>query len=102
MTSSAGSRTQADRRKDPIPQGKRLTPEQKQARAQLADAREATLECKKRTRRLIQMGGVLAAYGFESLEQTEAVLKDLVGDEWHRLTLESHGVAPTKHWPEED
>ncbi len=82
--------------------GTRPTPEQKQARQQLAKARENTLERKKRTRRLIQMGGVLAAYGFEGPEQAEAVMRDLVADEWHKLALEAHGVEPTERWPEED
>lgn len=85
-----------------MPQGTRPTPEQKAARQQLAEARKATLDRKKRTRKLIQMGGVLVAFGFESPEQTEAVLRDLVADEWHKLALEAHGVEPTEQWPEED
>ncbi|MDP9379990.1 MAG: DUF3847 domain-containing protein, partial [Chloroflexota bacterium] len=85
-----------------MPRGTRPTQEQKAAREQLAEARKQKLERKKRTPRLIQMGGVLAAYGFESPEQTEAVMKELVGDEWHKLTPEAHGVEPTKRWPEED
>ncbi len=85
-----------------MPRGTRPTPEQTAAREQLAEARQSTLERKKRTRRLIQMGGVLAAYGFESPEQTEVVMKDLVEDEWHKLTLEAHGVEPTERWPGED
>ncbi len=84
-----------------MPRGTRPTPEQKAAREQLTEARRSTLERKKRTRRLIQMGGVLAAYGFETPEQAEAVMRDLVGDECHKLTLEAHGVKPTERWPEE-
>ncbi len=85
-----------------MPRGTRPTPEQKAAREQLAEAKQSTLERKKRTRRLIQMGGVLAAYGFETPEQAESVMHDLVRDEWHKLTLEAHGVEPTERWPDGD
>ena len=82
--------------------GTRPTPEQKAAREQLAEARRKKLERKKRTRRLIQMGGTLDSLGFDSPEQTEAVLRDLVADERHRLPLEAHGVNRTDRWPEEE
>jgi hypothetical protein len=85
-----------------MPRGTRPTEEQKAAREQLAEARRKKLERKRRTRRLIQMGGVLSAYGFDSPEQAEAVLRDLVADDWHRLPLEAHDVARTDRWPEEE
>ncbi len=62
----------------------RLTPEQKQAPTQLAEARMRVLERKKRTRKLIQMGGVLAAYGFESTEQVDELLHAIVDDQENR------------------
>ncbi len=76
-------------------------PERKAARQQLADGRKQTLDRKKRTRRLIRMGGVLAAYGFDSPEQTGTLLGDFVRAEWHKLALGAHGVTPAERWSQD-
>ncbi len=80
--------------------GKRPTPEQKRARAQLGEARQASVERKKRTRRLIQMGDVLKSYGFESPEQVDELMQVMVGDGENRQWLTEHGVQHTERWPE--
>lgn len=82
-----------------MPRGTKPSPEQKAAREQLAEARRVTLERKKRTRRLIQMGGVLAAYGFESPEQVERIVRALLGSEGNREWAEEQGVKRTERWP---
>ena len=80
--------------------GVRPTPEQKRARAQMAEARKASLERKKRTRRLIQMGDVLVSYGFESPDQVDELMQVMIGDEENRQWLIEHGVQYTERWPE--
>ena len=51
--------------------------EQMDARRQLAEGRRKELVRKKRTRELIQMGGVCAAHGFTSPGQVDELLKAL-------------------------
>ena len=80
--------------------GTRPTPGQKRARAQLAEARKATSDRKKRTRNLIQMGAVLASYGFESPDQVDELMQIMVGDEENRQWLTEHGVLHSERWPE--
>lgn len=55
----------------------RSTPEQKAARAKLADARVNEFLRKKRTRDLIRLGGVRAHYGFETAEQVDELMAAL-------------------------
>jgi len=69
------------------------TPEQKAAREQLAEARRKVLERKRRTRRLIQMGGVLAAHGFESPEQADELMAALSRSEGWAEWLRGRGVG---------
>ena len=83
-----------------MPRGTRPTPEQKAARQQLAEARRATLERKKRTRRLIQMGGVVAAYGFEEPAEVERVVRRVLGSEENREWAAEQGLRRTERWPE--
>ena len=83
-----------------MPKGMGPTPGQKAARAQLAEARRATLERKQRTRNLIQMGGVLASYGFESPDQVDELMRAMVGDGENRQWLIVHGVQHTERWHE--
>ena len=68
------------------------TTEQKRAREQLADARRKTLERKRRTRRLIQLGGVLAAHGFGSPEQVDDLMAALCRSEGWAEWLQGRGV----------
>ena len=59
------------------------TPEQMAARRQDAEARSATASRKKRTRELIQLGGVCAHYGFKTPDQVDALLSALAKrDAW--------------------
>ena len=51
----------------------RLTPEQKAARAQLAEARKRTQEKKLRDRRLYQVGEVMEAHGYTDPAETVLV-----------------------------
>ncbi len=79
--------------------GTRSTLEQKAARAQLAHARRRVLERKQRTRRLIQLGGVLDAWGVKETQQVESVMRaTTVGEGW-RPWLQAQGVQPTDGWP---
>lgn len=82
--------------------GTRPTPEQKAARQQLAEAREATLERKKRTRRLIQIGGTLDSYGITTPELADQLMQTLLADTYDRLLLEGLGAHRTDKWPDED
>ncbi len=84
-----------------MPRGTRPTPEQKAARAQLADARKRLLERKKRTRNLIQMGGVLKAYGFDTDQQADVLMRAMVGSPMNRDWLREQGVRVTEKWPED-
>lgn len=79
------------------------TPEQLAARRELAEARERTSERKKRTRRLIQVGGVMAAWGIESPEQAEELMRTLTSEEhkgWRRYLLGTLKARRTDRWPE--
>ncbi len=78
----------------------RLTPEQKQARTQVAETRMRVLERKERTRKLIQMGGVLAAYGSESTEQVDELLHAIVDDQENWQRLRERRVTVTDRWPD--
>ena len=69
------------------------TPEQKRARDQLADARRKTLERKRRTRRLIQLGGVLVVQGFRSSERADELMAALSRSEGREIWLRERGVA---------
>ncbi len=82
-----------------MPRGTRPTAEQKAARAQLADARKATLERKQRTRRLIQLGGVLDAWGIKDTHQVESLMRAATAGEGWRQRLQAQGVQPTDRWP---
>ncbi len=82
-----------------MPKGTRPTPEQKAARAQLADARRRVLERKQRTRRLIQLGGVLDAWGIKDTQQVEPLLRAATAGEGWRQWLQAQGVQPTDRWP---
>jgi muconolactone delta-isomerase len=86
------------------PRGRRpkrpdATPEQLAARAQDAEARRADRERKERTRRLIRMGGVLAAYGFSEPEQVEEILDRMLGSRMGPTRLREVGVRETDRWP---
>ncbi len=85
--------------------GKRsnATPEQLAARRELAEARAKSLERKRRTRRLIQVGGVMAAWGIEDPEQAEELMRELTSAEnkgWRRFLLGTLGGRRTDRWPE--
>ncbi len=85
-----------------MPRGTRPTPEQKAAREQLAEARKKKLERKKRTRRLIQIGGTLDSFGINTPEQADQLMRELITDAYDRLLLESLGAQRTDKWPEGD
>lgn len=79
------------------------TPEQLAAREQDADARERTAERKRRTRNLIQVGGVFSAWGIDSPEQAEELMRRLTGaehKEWRRYLLGTLKARRTGRWPE--
>lgn len=82
------------RHKQPNP-----TPEQKAARQQDAQARAATNERKKRTRNLIEMGGVCAAFGFSRPEQVERVMEALTRSTKGPDRLRALEVRETDRWP---
>ena len=50
---------------------------QLKARRQALEARARQQERKRRTRQLIQLGGVLAAWGFDTPEQVEGLLREV-------------------------
>ena len=78
----------------------RPTEAQKAARRELAEARRRTLERKKRTRALIQAGGVLSAYGIDTPEQAEELMRMVLrGGEGWRYFLERIGARETGKWP---
>ncbi len=80
----------------------KATPEQLAAREELAEARRKSLERKKRTRRLIQVGGVMAAWGIDSPEQAEELMRCLTSEEhkgWRRYLLGTLGARRTDRWP---
>ena len=65
----------------------------------MADARAKTLARKRRTRRLIQMGGVMAAYGFETPEQVEEIVRAVLASRRGPARVMGLGVRPTDKWP---
>ncbi len=85
-----------------MPQGTRPTQEQKAAREQLAEARKKKLERKKRTRRLIQIGGTLDSFGVTNPEQADQLMQALLADAYDRLLPENLGAQRTDKWPEDD
>ncbi len=85
-----------------MPQGTRPTEEQKAAREQLAEARKKKLERKKRTRRLIQIGGTLDSFGVKTPEQADQLMQTLLADAYDRLLLEGLGAQHTDKWPNEE
>ncbi len=82
-----------------MPRGTRPTPEQKAAREQIAEARKKKVERKKRTRRLIQIGGTLDSFGVKTPEQADLLMQAMVGDEENREWLRDRGVQRTERWP---
>ena len=90
----------------PQPESRRrsnATPEQLAARRELAEARAKSVERKKRTRRLIQVGGVMAAWGIEGPEQAEELMRRLTSEEhepWRRYLLGTLKARRTDRWPE--
>ena len=90
----------------PRPESRRrsnATPEQLAARRGLAEARERAAERKRRTRRLIQVGGVMAAWGIETPEQAEELMRELTSAEnkgWRRYLLGTLKARRTDRWPE--
>ncbi len=85
-----------------MPRGTRPTEEQKAAREQLAEARKKKLERKKRTRRLIQIGGTLDSFGVKTPEQADQLMQTLLADAYDRLLLEGLGAQHTDKWPNEE
>jgi hypothetical protein len=69
----------------------------------LAEARRKTFERKKRTRQLIQVGGVMAAWGIDSPDQAEELMRRLTSTEhkgWRRYLLGTLRARRTDRWPE--
>ena len=77
----------------------RPTEAQKAARRELAEARRRTLERKKRTRRLIEIGGTLDSYGVATPEQAEELMRMVLrgGEGWRRF-LGRIGARETGKW----
>ncbi len=80
----------------------RAREEQLKARRQALEARARQAERKRRTRQLIQLGGVLAAWGFDTPEQVEATLREATATAAGRRRLAARGVERTRRWPTED
>lgn len=72
---------------------------QLKARRQALEARARQAERKRRTRQLIQLGGVLAAWGVETPEQVEALLHGAAATATGRRRLGALGVRRTGRWP---
>ncbi len=79
----------------------RAREEQLKARRQALEARARQQERKRRTRQLIQLGGVLAAWGFDTPEQVEAVVQEVAASVAGRRRLATRGVRHTGRWPAE-
>ena len=75
---------------------------QLKARRQALEARARQAERKRRTRQLIQLGGVLAAWGFDTPEQVEGLLREVTATAAGRRRLAVRGVCRTGRWPTED
>ncbi len=71
---------------------------QLKARGQALEARARQAERKQRTRQLIQLGGVLAAWGFDTPEQVETTLQELTATLAGRRQLAARGVRRTGRW----
>lgn len=76
----------------------RATPEQMAARELLAKQRRETAVRKQRTRRLIQMGGVMARYGFEDADQVEETMQAVLSSPSGAALVLAAGVRPTPAW----
>ena len=72
---------------------------QLKARRQALEARARQAERKRRTRQLIRLGGVLAAWGVETPKQAEALLREAVTTATGRRRLGALGVRRTGRWP---
>ncbi len=99
--------TRPDEQPPRRPTGRRrrpnATPEQMAARKQDADARQRTATRKKRTRELIQVGGVFSAWGIDTPEQAEELMRRLTSadhKEWRRYLLGALKARRTDRWPE--
>ena len=78
-------------------QTSRPTDGQKAAREELAGARKNELARKKRTRDLIQLGGVCAHYGFTKPEQVDELMAALSKrDSWAAWLRDKQGVDLTR------
>ncbi len=82
----------------PESRAQRLT-RQAQAREADTQARKHKLERKKRTRHLIQLGGVLDAWGVKNTEQVESLMRAATASEGWRRWLQEQGVQQTGRWP---
>ncbi len=80
----------------------RAREEQLKARRQALEARARQAERKRRTRQLIQLGGVLAVWGFDTPEQVEATLREVAATAAGRRRLAARGVRCTGRWSAED
>ncbi len=80
----------------------RVREEQLKARPQTLEARTRQAERKRRTRQLIQLGGMLAAWGFDTPEQVEGLLREVTATAAGRRRLAVRGVCRTGRWPTED
>ena len=79
--------------------GKRPSAAAKAARAEAAAARQSQLDRKRRTRELIQLGGVAAAFGFSDPGQLETILAALTRSRKGSARLRELGVKETERWP---
>jgi hypothetical protein len=73
--------------------------EQLKARRLQIQAHVRDRDRRTRTRRLIQVGGVAAAFGIESPELLERLLAGLVASPETRRRLRTMGAAWTERWP---
>ena len=73
--------------------------EQLRARRLQIQAHIRDRERRSRTRRLIQVGGVAAAFGIEAPELLERLLAGLVASPEARRRLLALGAARTERWP---
>ena len=79
------------------------TPEQLAARERDHEARTRTAERKVRTRKLIQVGGVMAAWGITEPDQAEELMRALTSEDrkaWRRYLLGTLGAKRTDRWPD--
>lgn len=71
---------------------------QMEARRRDAEARARINERKRRTRALIQMGGVMAAWGFSDPGQCEELMRRVVEAKAGPRRLREMGVRVTDRW----